>query len=776
MAEIRTAQGPARRQQLLRRSIAILSPLLFAAIAWFGVRNFDSALAQADAHVVALNALPYFLLFLAFWWLSQRTLFALTAGSMVLGAFHFAHFAKLEHLTMPLVPDDLLMLPQVLGHWDFFLHYGPSPWIVAGLLAVFIAALVLEPRSLRWRWPAWLVANGAMFACLASLWLGWQPWPRLYESASTRFELWEPRKSAVASGATAFFVRLAWVSTLSYPQPDKVRLDDLRGKLIEAKPLAARATLPDIVVIQSESLFDPGRLNGIDSTAYLPNLHTLSSQAIHGDMHVPTFGGGTTETEFEVLTGISLNPLPNIDYPFQSVVHETTQSLVRGLFGLGYSTVAIHPYHANFYLRDTVYPKLGFERFLTQDDFDGSDRHAYYVSDEALTDRILAELDAPGDAPRFIFAVSMENHGPWGPKRAATYEEPPPPADVPGLDPALALQLGQYMHHVQRSDAALGRLVQRLRERERPTILLFYGDHLPGLKPVFASVGFRDGNNGSSQPVPFLLLDVQQPSEERLTIRSSELPGLLLEIAGIDLGPNFRDLARMVRSPDMNDSDRDQFRRDLSLTVLNDTRQPDAEAEADFRLIEVTPTTLGVPQDDRPIQTRLRARGLKPGAQLFLSGKPLQTHRFGMRAEAQIPARLLKDIGVGNQARLEVLFDGDERHDVTEWTLVSGDEIPENGYCPVTAWGPDVTEAGIPSNPQPDGSQGVWIRIFCYPSDARVMFDGTELDTYYEPGLITARLPRDAILRPGEYRLSLKARVGRVELGKIRVTPATSTP
>src|SRR5690606_10519146 len=99
-----------------------------------------------------------------------------------------------------------------------------------------------------------------------------------------------------------------------------------------------------------------------------------------------------------------------------------------------------------------------------------------------------------------------------------------------------------------------------------------------------------------------------------------------------------------------------------------------------------------------------------------------------------------------------------------------------NGYCPVTAWGPDFTEAGIPSNPQPDGSQGLWVRIFCHPSDVRVLFEGTELDTYYEPGLITARLPRESILRPGEYRLALKAGVGRVELGTMRVAPATSTP
>lgn len=752
--------------------MAWFSPLLYAAIAWFGVSGLDEALAGADPQLIALNALPYFLVFLAVWLLSQRTLFALAAGTMLLTAFHFAHHAKLHYLLMPLLPDDLLMLPQMLGHLDFFIRYGPSPWLLAGFVAVFAAALVLEPRSLRWRWPLRLATGAVMIVGLVGLWEGWQPWPRIYTSPPLRFELWQPRQSAEACGATAFFVRLAWVSTLSFPAPDAAKFDALRKKLAASEPKPTPAVLPDIVVLQSESFFDPSRLNGLDLGDYAPNLIELSGQAIHGEMRVPTFGGGTTETEFETLTGISLNPLPNVDYPYQSLVSDNTQSLVRGLFGLGYSTIAIHPYHPNFYLRDSVYPKLGFERFLSIADFNDRDRYGYYVSDEALVNRIVAELDAPGDSPRFIFAVSMENHGPWGAKRAETYDEPPAPVSLPGLTPDMAQQLGQYLHHLHRSDAALGRLAQILRERERPTLLLFYGDHLPGLQPIFANVGFRDGKSGPSQPVPFLLLDNHHPHEEALSIRSSELAGLMLDTAGIDLGANFRDLARMVHSPDLNEGERDQFRRELALTVLNAAGQ--ADEQADFRVIAVSPSVLSVPADGQSVPIRLRAMGLKAGAQLYLNDTPLQTHRFGMRLEAAAPTELLQRASAaGAQARLDIRFDDGDRREINTWTLASTGEVPKSGFCPVTAWGPDHTAAGIPSNPQPDGSQGIWIKIPCYPADARILFNGKELDTFYEPGLITALLPRESIQKPGVFDLALRAGPDRVPVGKMQIIPVS---
>ena len=73
---------------------------------------------------------------------------------------------------------------------------------------------------------------------------------------------------------------------------------------------------PDIVVVQSESFFDPSVVRGLDGEDFAPNLHRLAKEGSSGGLHVPTYGGGTIRTEFEVLTGLSLRYFPTLQFPY----------------------------------------------------------------------------------------------------------------------------------------------------------------------------------------------------------------------------------------------------------------------------------------------------------------------------------------------------------------------------------------------------------------------------------------------------------------------------
>jgi phosphoglycerol transferase MdoB-like AlkP superfamily enzyme len=133
----------------------------------------------------------------------------------------------------------------------------------------------------------------------------------------------------------------------------------------------------------------------------------------------------------------------------------------------GWQTVFVHPYDRRFFERDRVVPAIGFERGVWQEDFGTAARRGLYVADLAVAQRLLLEAEAEAAAePTFIFAVTMENHGPWGPGR------------LPGLDD----RLEQYLHHLQGADAMVAALLDGLQDRPGRTVLCLYGDHVPALR------------------------------------------------------------------------------------------------------------------------------------------------------------------------------------------------------------------------------------------------------------------------------------------------------
>ena len=171
-----------------------------------------------------------------------------------------------------------------------------------------------------------------------------------------------------------------------------------------------------------------------------------------------------------------------------------------------------------------------------------------------MTDRILDELRDDGP-PRFVFAISMENHGPfdWRPgldqSRLGALQMPEK------LDAGGRLWLGNYLYLLDDADQQLGRLAEALAQRKRRTLLLFYGDHLPGLAPVYDQLGFDDGRDAKSQPVPWLLLDNADSHPRRLDTRSWMLPAVLLHVAGIDDNAYFNVMAALARDSEFKPGD-----------------------------------------------------------------------------------------------------------------------------------------------------------------------------------------------------------------------------
>lgn len=257
---------------------------------------------------------------------------------------------------------------------------------------------------------------------------------------------------------------------------------------------ASEATkdLPHLVAVQSESFFDPRPLYAGIRREVLAEFDRLKCEAIaHGRLKVPAWGANTVRTEFAFLTGIAEECLGVHRFnPYHPIARGwNTASLASFLKRLGYRTVCIHPYPASFYERDRVYPRLGFDAFLDLRDFADAARFGPYVADTAVAERVEALL-GQATGPLFVFVITMENHGPLHLERVARgdverlYAEPPPP----GCE-----DLTIYLRHLVNADRMLARLRQALERCDRHAGLCWFGDHVPIMPAVYATLGTPAG-------------------------------------------------------------------------------------------------------------------------------------------------------------------------------------------------------------------------------------------------------------------------------------------
>ncbi len=301
--------------------------------------------------------------------------------------------------------------------------------------------------------------------------------------------------------------------------------------------------LPDILVIMNESFADMRIFNENLQTnqPVMPFLDSLQENMISGYALTSVFGGGTANAEFECLSGYSMQFFPDNATPYQQYIHDNTFSLSWVLDSAGYNCMATHPYLANGWSRPKVYPAFGFSESTFIEDYPQENIIRYYVSDQEMYEHMLQKMDAAGDAPVFLFGITMQNHGGYEtPQEHYTKtiwlensSQPYPQAE-------------EYLSMIHYSDMALEYLITELENRPRKTVVLFFGDHLPQIEPEF----YEELYGGSfdtldeqmlNYTVPFFVWANYDIPEQTVPCTSLNYLGrYLLEAAGIDLPPYYQ--------------------------------------------------------------------------------------------------------------------------------------------------------------------------------------------------------------------------------------------
>lgn len=236
---------------------------------------------------------------------------------------------------------------------------------------------------------------------------------------------------------------------------------------------------PNIICVLLESFVDPYEVNFLNmSEDPIPNFHNLESNYSTGYLTVPVVGAGTANTEFEVLTGMSMKYFGTGEYPYKTILKQTDcESIASDLSRIGYGTHVVHNNTATFYSRNNAFSMMGFDTFTSKELMNISQYtpNGNWPTDDVLVGETVKALNAT-EGSDFVYTITVEGHGDYPTEKILTN----PDIKVSGAaDEASNNQWEYYVNMIHEVDDFIGDLISSLNRRGEDTIVVMFGDHLP---------------------------------------------------------------------------------------------------------------------------------------------------------------------------------------------------------------------------------------------------------------------------------------------------------
>ncbi len=456
----------------------------------------------------------------------------------------FISSQKQNYLSDPLYPSDFLFGRQIVELMPVMVR--DRPWTAVALTIGTIAAVAALVILWRQAWHrAIALSHRARMArlsiCLplAGLFIS-QMDPTQYSYIREKLRIipivWDQTENYSYNGFIIAF-------SLNLPMADVKSPAGYGPDAIDAIParnygyLSGPRQKPDVIMLMSESLWDPTRLTNV---AFTPDPMPTIRARQSGNVFSPEFGGMTANVEFEALTGFSNAFLPYGSIPYQQYVRRPMPSLATFFRGEGYSARALHPFSGWFWNRNEVYRAFGFEEFHTEETMPAMDKRGMFASDDSLMKEIMREGDG-SERPFFFFAVTLQGHGPY---EANRYEQNT--VDIAGnLNADDRETLATYAQGVREADDSLRMLMDWAEKRDRETIIVLWGDHLPPLGQVYPNTGYMPQQVATRKaPLDIMKQEHETPlviwsskkgvRKDIGTISPSQMPYQLLKTAGYE--------------------------------------------------------------------------------------------------------------------------------------------------------------------------------------------------------------------------------------------------
>ena len=483
-------------------------------------------------------------------------LFALT-GSMRFSGCFLCIFSIIFSLTnyftttfrgIPILASDLTIMGtamNVVGNYKYSLDLTRTITLLG-----LITWCILLFRVKRLRLPKGKKRISAILGsaaiCFASFWIMIYTPVMTVTPMHVTVNTFRPIKSYRKNGCVLTFMRSIQLMIIHKPDGYSANAAEEIAAPYRSETSSGNAKTPNVIAIMDEAFADLQAVGDFrTSEDVMPFYHSLTKNTVKGFSYVSVFGGQTANTEFEFLTGLSKAFVPASATPYQLYIKSFLPGLTTHLGNQDYQgMLAFHPFRANGYNRNHVYPNLGFSDFISLKDLDvsASDKIRNFVSDAADFQVIIDQYEQAkkkSNAPFYLFNVTMQNH--------SGYDQ-----DFDNLDMPISIEekcddpeLKRYLNLIHHSDTALKSLIEYFSKQEDPTVIVFFGDHEPGLSnEVYSKILGKNVEKLSAEEnmnlykTPFLIwanYDIEE--QENVNISMNYLSTLMLESTGMKLSP-----------------------------------------------------------------------------------------------------------------------------------------------------------------------------------------------------------------------------------------------
>ncbi|MFL6060303.1 MAG: LTA synthase family protein [Marmoricola sp.] len=310
-------------------------------------------------------------------------------------------------------------------------------------------------------------------------------WRKLYNLSGDRWRYWNQETNYQAHGFLGGFLYNMPTTAMKEPEgysPETMAALTQKYTRVADQINRTRTGSLDhtnVVVVLSESMSDPTNLKGFQlAQDPIPRIRNLMSRTTSGTMMTQLYGGGTANMEFETLTGQSIGLFtPQLSSPYQMLVSSFSKypSAVGWFAAHGHDPIAVHPYMTGMYKRNTVYKTFGFTKFVHDTTMAETHKidNGQYISDESAFDEVERQINDSAE-PLMVNLVTMQNHIPMN----DAYHDP---IHADGLSGSEEDRVSNYARGINHTDQALTKFLGDLRRSKEKTVVIFYGDHLPGI-------------------------------------------------------------------------------------------------------------------------------------------------------------------------------------------------------------------------------------------------------------------------------------------------------
>jgi len=480
-----------------------------------------------------------------------------------------AHSYIMDFRGTPFQPMDFLSVTTAAGvanTYDFTPNYKIITGIFLFILLTVISIKMKTPKYKLWTKIVWRSATFTFSAVILILFYA----TSVFADMGVRPDFWNQTRGYHNYGFVFnFFANTKYLYKKAPEAYDPNQIEQVIESQKEENPQSTSKT-PNIICIMNESLSDLSVLGDFETNKkYMPYINSLKKNTIKGNLYVPVIGAGTSNTEFEFLTGHTTAFLPSGSNAYMLYCKQPMASLVSTLEAQKYSSYALHPYYASGWRRTEVYSNFGFNVFTALEDImdvslmdkfqqNGSDANylqqlvdekypnakkmlvRQYISDSYNYDLIIKDFKKHHKRkPYFCFNVTMQNHGGY----TNSCDNFPEKIKITSSEQDY-VKANKYLSLVKQSDIAFKKLINYFSSVKEPTIICMFGDHQPNIEPEFIEevLGVNSLSNLTVEQeqkrhiTPFLIwanYDIKEQYIDKLSV--NYLSPLLLKTAGLKL-------------------------------------------------------------------------------------------------------------------------------------------------------------------------------------------------------------------------------------------------